>query len=259
MQPNSVLTKQTKLLLFILAALFICGAGYLFYVSSKFHIVSTNPDTGNVASVSPFFKVNFNKRLLDKGYSVTSNPSITETPTVNGKTLTMDLDGPLDTNQTYTITINNISDTSGNVLSSKTFTFTPKNIASQDLPKDQAQRLLKQQAARTPSKTNVAFSGMDGFLDAGLSSTQLNNLEEAIYRYKTTEHTVTVDPNSIQPGPHNPNTSTSFTLNFNIAIDSTPYKAAVVYSDLDSIDLHLFNPQSNVEVYNSGTTSANAD
>jgi hypothetical protein len=258
MQSNSTFSKQIKMILLIVAVLLICGAGYLIYVSSKFHIVSTNPNTGSVASVSPFFKVNFSKQLSSKGFNVTSSPSITENPTVNGKTMSMDLDGPLDTTQTYTITINNVSDISGHVISSKTFVFSPKYIAAEDLPKDQAAYLLKQQA-RTPSKTNVAFSGTDGFLDAGLSSTQLNNLEEALFRYKTSAHSVAVDPNSIEPGPHNPNTSTSFTLNFNVSIDSNSYKGIVVYTDLDGVDLHLINPQNNSEVYHSGIVSAKAD
>jgi hypothetical protein len=259
MQPNPAMNKQIKLLLLMLGVVFVCGIGYLVYSSSKFHIVSTSPKSGNVASVSPFFKVNFNKKLSDKGFTVTSVPLITESPTVNGKTLSMILDGPLDTNKIYTITINNISDTAGHVIASKTFTLAPRYISSQDLPKDQAQYLLKQQSTKTPSKTNVAFSGMDGFLDAGLTSAQLYNLEETIFRYKTSVHSVSVDPNTIQPGPHNPNTDISFTLNFNVTIDSTAYKGTIVYSDLEGIDLHLYNPQNNSEVYHSGLVSTKSD
>jgi hypothetical protein len=250
--------KQIKVFLFLISSLFVCAVIYLLYVSSKFHVVSTNPSIDSIASVSPFLKVNFNKQLSGKGFSVTSDPLITKSPSVVGKTLFMDLDGPLDVNQAYTITIKNISDSSGNVIASKTFIFTPKSISSQDLPKDQAQYLLKQKA-RKPSKTNIAFSGVDGFLDAGLSAAQLNNLEEALFRYKSTAHSIVVNPNTIQPGPHDPNTSTSFTLNFNILIDSTPYKGSLLYSDLDGIDLRLINPQNGAEVYHSGIVSANAD
>ena len=65
--------KQLSAILLVLALIIICWA---IYNSRTFHIVSTSPSRNNVATVSPYFKINFNKRLSTKNINISENPQL---------------------------------------------------------------------------------------------------------------------------------------------------------------------------------------
>lgn len=103
------------------------------------------------------------------------------------------------------------------------------------------------------SPANINYENISTLIDnGGLTTLQVSQIEQYFFKYNSSAHTVSIDPDSVESGPRNPNTSTSFTLNFNVTIDSTPYKATVSYSNLSSVRLSLYNPQTNALVYDSG-------
>jgi hypothetical protein len=140
--------RKTRLIiqLAIILVLFVFATtAYNIYKDHQFRVVSTNPSTRNVATATPFFKVIFNRQLSKDNLSVSSNPAIISSYSINGDELDMNLNTPTDSNTTYNITINSISAADGKTLTDKNFKFQPKQVNSQDLPQDQQQALLKNQ------------------------------------------------------------------------------------------------------------------
>ena len=113
------------------------------------------------------------------------------------------------------------------------------------------------QSVRLPSIDTVNFVGFSNFLNYGMSSSQLNNLEQAFFQYSKSIKTVAVNTASISPAPHNPNSaSTMSTVSFKVTVDSTSYNAVMNYDNLgDDYSLYLYNPSNNSLVFNSGATS----
>jgi hypothetical protein len=105
--------------------------------------------------------------------------------------------------------------------------------------------------AALPSANNIAFDNMNALINSGISSDQINDLEQHFFSYKPSVKTVAVDASSVEPGPHNPNTDTSFTMNFNVSIDSVSYKATISYADTETVRLYLYNA-SGALVFDSG-------
>jgi hypothetical protein len=105
------------------------------------------------------------------------------------------------------------------------------------------------------SEQDINFKGVSGLINAGLTVSQVNEIEQDIFNYKTTANTVTIDQNSIEPGPHNPNTDIGFTLDFTVSIDSTTYAAVATYTDTEDTSLQLSNPTNGQVVYNSDSTT----
>lgn len=98
---------------------------------------------------------------------------------------------------------------------------------------------------------DINFEGTDALINDGLTTDQVNEMEQYFFQFKSSANTVTIDQNTVGPGPHNPNVVSPFTLNFNVAIDSTSYKATISYTDLNNVTLQLFNPQTGAVVYDS--------
>lgn len=94
---------------------------------------------------------------------------------------------------------------------------------------------------RLPSVNDVDFENMNALVDNGLTEDQIKTLKLDFFIYKTTAKSVLVDSGSVQPGPHNPNTTNPFTLNFNVLVDGKPVQATASYSGLEDIRLYLYN------------------
>lgn len=255
MQPYNP-NKLVQLLKLATVAIIIFVLAFSVYeiVSSRrFHVVGTNPDISNVATVSPFLKIKFNKPLAGKNISVTSSYSIIKSYSVQDKTLVINLSVPMTAGYSYYVKINSISDAKGDKIVNKVFSFVPKTVVAQDLPADQQQALLQAQDRRSRTQSNVAFNGLDALTNYGVGSDQVANLEQYLFGFAPKAYTITVDAASIAPVPHNRNSaSTSDTINFNIHIDSTPYQARIDYSNLGSdIRLYLYNPGNGTPAFDS--------
>jgi uncharacterized membrane protein len=114
-------------------------------------------------------------------------------------------------------------------------------------------RSLNPQSSALPSVDSIGFPNIDTFINSGLTSTQINNLKLAFFKYKPSAKIITIIPGSVKPGPHDPNTSVDFTINFKVTVDAVPYSATISYADLDNIRLYLYNSQDNSLVFDSGT------
>lgn len=88
---------------------------------------------------------------------------------------------------------------------------------------------------------STEFQGIDSFIDSGLTTAQTNEMVKDFSKFSPKAKTVSVDPNSLSPGPHDPNLDQPFTINFNVSIDSTPYRGTVFYSGLDKLRLTLYS------------------
>jgi hypothetical protein len=218
----------------------------------EFKVTNTDPTVGNVAAISPYFKISFNKTLSGNGISISSSKGIVDSYSVQNKTITITLNTPLSVGANDYIKINKISDKSGNNIKNKTFNFTTLNTAYQDLPVDQQQIILKAQTQTKPSKSNISFSGTDALVSNGLSIGQVNSLEQDLFDYKPVAKKIVIDTSSVEPGARNPDVASPFTLNFSLTIDGLAFSAAAIYTNLTNLELVINNPQSNSQLYDSG-------
>jgi hypothetical protein len=105
-----------------------------------------------------------------------------------------------------------------------------------------------------PSIYNISFSDSNYLLSQGISNGQLGLIEKSLFNFKPNAKNITFVINSVSYAPDNINTSTNFTMYFNLTVDSTPYRASINYSDISSLDLSLFNSEL-VKVFDSGVVS----
>jgi len=145
---------------------------WIIYVVLPFHIVRTNPSSQNVATLTPFFNIEFNKPLSTSGLSVSSNYAIIKFYKVQQKTLSLTLNYPLTAGATYAITVNSVQAVGGHKISNKTFKFTPKNITYDKLSADQKAVILKGQSQNEAAYNNPILAHLPyGTLDYNLTAT----------------------------------------------------------------------------------------
>jgi hypothetical protein len=253
-QPNTLLLKRLGLLLVLLMLLV---AGYQIYLGVHFRIVSTSPKICDMYIYSPFLKVNFNRQLTAKSLSVSSKPTIIKSYSVSGKVLTINLNYPLNSSGSYAITLNSVSDTKGKTIGAKTFTFKPKYVPYSALSTDQQKTMLQNQTQKQPSKNNIGFSGLDSLTGYGVTSAQVGDLQQAIFKFLPTTQSAALDTSSIDPAGHDPTSANRYdSISFNIAIDSKNYKATINYSGLTTLQLILFDVSSGAQVFDSGNLTS---
>lgn len=137
MLPKTTLQiSKPKIILGLCLIIVLVVLWYVFIIA-PFHIVRTNPSSHNVASLTPFFNVEFNKPLSVNGLAVSSSPNVIQSYAVEQKTLVINLIGLMKIGTTYTIDIHSVEATGGHKLTNKIFRFMPQDIAYANLPKDQ--------------------------------------------------------------------------------------------------------------------------
>jgi len=130
----------------VVGLLIILAIGLTVHRSATFRFVGTDPNINAVATTSPFFKINFSKNL-GKGVVVTTNPlSLMASYQVSGSSVIVLLNSPLEANHQYRINVANISDVKGQRLANRSFVFSARNIAFNNLPADQKKALLSIQS-----------------------------------------------------------------------------------------------------------------
>ena len=132
-----------KIALVILGLLFLWAA-YEVYAYFSFSVTSTSPKVSQVATWSPFFKVEFNHKIVKQNLSLNINPDILygHGYSINGNQLVFNLSVPMNTKQKYVITINSITDDHGQTLKNLVYSFVPKQESINQLPKDQQEALV---------------------------------------------------------------------------------------------------------------------
>lgn len=99
------------------------------------------------------------------------------------------------------------------------------------------------------------YLGLTGFLDAGLTMTQLNDVKYAFYQYTTSTNPkikqVSFTKNSFLTAP--PDADGKATMTFDVVLDNKPkMHGTLAYSDTESIALTLFDAN-NSKIFESGT------
>jgi hypothetical protein len=149
MQEQPPLIKYGRQLLVLIVVLLIVFVGRAIYLSATFRLIGTDPNINSLATVSPFFKVNFNKTLA-KNVSVSVAPlDLMASYSVSGSTVTVLLNEPLTAGSLYSITVSNISDEKGKHLPNHSFVFRPQDLPESDLSAAQQQALLSIQERYT--------------------------------------------------------------------------------------------------------------
>jgi len=142
---NNIFKKRLLALAVLIVVLLVGYAVYGVIKDSTFRVINTNPPVSDVASVAPFFNIQFNRNLKVNGLKVTANPNIITSYRVSGSFIYIDLQVPLNTNTKYTISVSGIVDSEDQKLANQLFSFTPQYVPPQDLSSAQRQALLKQQ------------------------------------------------------------------------------------------------------------------
>lgn len=115
-------------------------------ISTRFHLTGTTPHARDITKYTPVVTFNFNRTLDDKATSTpVADQNIISSSKVEGKTIKVKLNFPLDINKTYTITIANVQSTDGAKISNAKFSFKPKDTPYEKQSKEQQQALIDAQ------------------------------------------------------------------------------------------------------------------
>lgn len=162
--------RRFKLQLFLLVFLVAFAAiGWFIYNSLTFRITGTNPSTSSVATITPFFNINFNKKLDSKKITLSSSPDIISSYSVKGNSLDILLTTPMSSSQVYTINLGQIYSAGGKKILGKSFRFQPTYMTESQLPKDQQQAILSSQQEYNNVIKNNGLLKFLPFVGGGLS------------------------------------------------------------------------------------------
>jgi len=104
------------------------------------------------------------------------------------------------------------------------------------------------------SSDDVTFTGIDILNDRGLTADQTDKLRILFFEYNSKAATVTVDPDSIVNGPHL-HDDDPFTKNFTGKIGAQKYRATITFSDLEDLELTLYDPQTGAKLFDANSSS----
>jgi hypothetical protein len=161
MENFNLLQKvKTSWIVTVLIVLLATYVGFSIYQNFRFRLVDTNPSSSEVATISPFFKLNFNKQLDAKSVSLTvTDGFMSGRYSISGKTITLPLASRLDTNTTYTVNLKSVSSVNGKTIVNRIFHIKPQLLQFSDLPEDQQQALLNRQDRSTNSAASDPIIG----------------------------------------------------------------------------------------------------
>ena len=100
----------------------------------------------------------------------------------------------------------------------------------------------------------TSYSGFDALVDKGLAAIQANELGQALIQYAPAAGSFAIDKSSISTflPPANQDTSNA-TYTFSISVGDQKYDAKLIAIGLYKAQLILTDPQTHVQVYDSGT------
>lgn len=248
MRQDKTLFSKLVPYLIALVVVLVAVVGYRIYQDSRFRVINTQPSTSSVSYLSPFLVINFDRSLPQQSLNISSSPNIVSSYTIQNQSISITLRSPLKISTNYRITIAKVSDSTKGVLNNLSFAFKAANIPLQDLPLSQQRAVLKKQDfTSVPSFVNTSV-----LINNGLSNLQVASFEQYLTHFAPKASLIKIAANSFSPGPHNPNTSTSFSDDLNLSIDGVNYKATVNFSSSTNLQLLLYNPSTNALVFNSG-------
>ena len=167
----------------------LCFVAYYTYSYFNFKVVSTNPPSTQMASWTPFFKINFNQAISKKGLSVSVKPDVLYGAgyVVNNNQLVFNLSVPMNTNQKYTLTVRSVTDQHGQTIKNLVYSFTPKNLPISKLPNDQKEALTARNESspiyKDPILKHLPYYSVNFNLTASFTTGQ-NNLPSLVLTAK---------------------------------------------------------------------------
>jgi hypothetical protein len=174
---QDIFIKYRKPIIITVLVAIVAWVGWTIYYSVfVFHVTSTTPDLSRVSNTAPYIKVTFNKPI-DKSSVRLKSDNVGISSDVDSKTLTINLLELMTAGQAYTVSIDSIGSTSGDVLKDYPLTFTPSNDPSY-LTADQEKAILDQQEANKspvlddPIFKVVPYSTLDYSLDGVINDDQ---------------------------------------------------------------------------------------
>ena len=167
----------------------LCFVAYNIFSYFDFKVVSTNPSPTQIASWTPFFKINFNQAISKKGLSVSVSPNDLYGAgyTINNNQLIFNLSVPMNTRQKYTITVRSVTDKHGQTIKNLAYSFTPKNLPISKLPNDQKEALTARNESsplyKDPILKHLPYYSVSFNLTASFTTGQ-NNLPSLVLTAK---------------------------------------------------------------------------
>ncbi len=138
-------SKYRRILALLLLLIFLVLVIYALFNYLTFRVVSTDPHTDRVSTVSPFFKINFNKGISAEGLTVSSPQDIIGPYSTSGRSLIITFKQSLENNRQYMINVGNIKSLGGKTIRIKSFSFVAKYLPENQLSLDQRNAILKSQ------------------------------------------------------------------------------------------------------------------
>ncbi|EDK72781.1 hypothetical protein TM7_0045 [candidate division TM7 genomosp. GTL1] len=205
---------------------------YAIIDATTLRLVATRPANNGQTNVTTNIVFTYNKPLSkDTLRHFSLQPSVNGKLEIKDKSLVFTPSTSLNNDAGYTATVAKaISADRAFTAGSASIRFTANIL--EGVSDDVMQEEIKKVDSYEPD-----FQGMNALLDQGVTSSQIDALQTALPRFKKAKH-FDVDYNSVKSVPFNPG-STEFTLEFDIKINDTPYKATLKYFDITKIRLFL--------------------
>lgn len=146
------MTKIRKIFLLASLAILIAIGFFVYYHFFTFHVTRTNPTARNIATLSPFLEIYFNKDV-DNISSVSSTPDgLIDSYEIIDNKIFIKLNGmaPIESQ----IVISSINSQDGYNINDYTLLFTPEETLADDLPQDQLDYIIEQQDRFAPLKAD---------------------------------------------------------------------------------------------------------
>lgn len=234
-----------KIFAIAMVALILIILGLSLHRASQFHMVSATPDLDHVAAISPDITFNFDRDLKSDPLSLTSTANIAGDVKINGKSLTVAIAQPLTIGTEYSLTFSSISSTDGATLTNQTYTFTAKDIAFQDLSKEQQQTILAQQQKKPAGKDfSSSYFGETELLNSGLTQDQVDDIKQGLYNYLTAakaKAAAITFSKATPAAPHPDDPLGPDVRSFAVSLDDKAYSAKVSTSDISTARLYLYD------------------
>jgi len=247
MEQNNRTNRILRYSLIAILLIIIVVAIVVVYNLESFHLVSTSPVAADISPVTPTIKLDFNQRLANTKITISDQPKIVKSYKIQNGQLILNLITPMNPNHQYKLVLKDMQTINNNKIKQFTYSFKPSDQNYGSLPMAQQKAIIKQQTQK-PAPTFVHFSAL---INNGLSTTQILQMQKDLVSFSATARSFIVIANTVSPGPRNPNTASSFSLNFTIDIDNQSYLATATYTNTTNIQLSLTNPNTKTVVYNS--------
>lgn len=230
--PGDTKFKKRLKLLGILAVVLVIVLVVIMIIGNRkpLTITNYNPSLSVITTQAPALKLTFNMPLVSTSASVTSNPSLVASSTISGNTLTLNLKArTMLILHTYTITIKSLQATTGQKMTNKVISFSPKFAAP-------------------------FITGEETLKGIGLTDQQVTDINNYNAQLSPWAQTIEVDTGSVKHYMLNPSDPWSpWAVSFTESIDGYNYNVVGSFYSTQDIQVEITDPNTNTQVLNAGS------